>query len=517
MGRFDSALCNAVLEHVEGAEQSMRELARVVRKGGHIVVAVPFLQPHHACPGDFRRYTADGLAQLGRNAGLEVVDVLPVHSAAQTFGWLLWEVASEQGGFFRRRLAWLVAFLITRIWNRTDKRVVRNANTFQAVFRRPDSDEGAIIGTRWRSAPLPQVSLQVPTMLVPDELRLLMHLAQSYYEGRGVIVDAGSFLGGSTIALAEGLKRNDMGRKRSGKVIHSFDRFEVEEWTRGTFFPETTPAGADFRDEFLRNIAPYADVVEVHAGDITNHRWNGEPIELLFIDVAKHWTVCDAVTWEFFPHLIPGRSLVVQQDYLYHHWVAWLHVTMEFYADYFEYVCDTEVNSVLFRYVKKIPESVLRRNTVEQPHDRGEDAADGPRRKPLQRPETRTAPRREGALPGDAAGVMSDLPYELLMKIQQGTMAYRHRGVPLLKNPFDLALYPLLLERARPRTLIEIGSYSGGSALWFADSCRRCASCRSTCSRRRASRIPPSRSCAATRATSAPCCPTTSCARSRGR
>jgi cephalosporin hydroxylase len=63
----------------------------------------------------------------------------------------------------------------------------------------------------------------------------------------------------------------------------------------------------------------------------------------------------------------------------------------------------------------------------------------------------------------------TDIPYELLMKIQQGTMAYRHRGLPMLKNPFDLALYPLLLERARPATLIEIGTHAGGSALWFAD------------------------------------------------
>jgi cephalosporin hydroxylase len=64
---------------------------------------------------------------------------------------------------------------------------------------------------------------------------------------------------------------------------------------------------------------------------------------------------------------------------------------------------------------------------------------------------------------------VTDIPYELLMKIQQGTMAYRHRGIPLLKNPFDLAIYPMLLERAQPRTLIEIGSYGGGTALWFAD------------------------------------------------
>lgn len=63
----------------------------------------------------------------------------------------------------------------------------------------------------------------------------------------------------------------------------------------------------------------------------------------------------------------------------------------------------------------------------------------------------------------------SDICYDLLMKIQQGAMAYTYRGVPLLKNPFDLAIYPMLLGRERPRTLIEVGSYMGGSALWFAD------------------------------------------------
>ena len=64
---------------------------------------------------------------------------------------------------------------------------------------------------------------------------------------------------------------------------------------------------------------------------------------------------------------------------------------------------------------------------------------------------------------------MTDIPYELLMKIQQGTMAYRYRDLPLLKNPFDLAIYPLLLAALKPRTLIEIGTHAGGSALWFAD------------------------------------------------
>jgi len=355
---FDSALCNAVLEHVEDAERGIRELARVVRKGGYLVVTVPFLQPYHPTPGDFRRYTADGLAQLGRNAGLEVIDMLPVHSLAQTIGWIAWEHAREKGGRLRRLFIWTMTAIATRLWNRTDRRVVKNANTFQAVFRRPQSSEAEIIGTTWRHQPVPKVG--APTMLVDDELRLLHHLAENVYRGEGAIIDAGSFLGGSTVALADGLRRN---RTTARKVIHSYDRFEVEEWTRGVYFPESTPAGTSFREQFDRNIAPYADLVEVHAGDIQQQSWNGGPIELLFIDVAKHWSVCDWVTWQFFPHLIPGRSLVVQQDYLYHHWVGWLHVTMERYADCFEYVCDTDVNSVVFLNTKKVP---VRRHTVEE-------------------------------------------------------------------------------------------------------------------------------------------------------
>jgi SAM-dependent methyltransferase len=385
---FDSVLCNAVLEHAGNAERAIRELARVVRKGGTVVVAVPFLQPYHACPGDFRRYTADGLAQLGRSAGLEVVEVLPVHSFAQTFGWILWEVAQEKGGRLRRGLAWVVAFVATRLWNRTDTRLRRNANTFQAVFRRPHSNEQSIIGTDWRQQPVPPACARVPTMLVPDELRLLNRLAENY-SGVGVIVDGGSFLGGSTVALADGLRRNPR-RRRLGqdKVIHSFDRFEVEEWTRGVYFPESTPPGTSFREQFESNIAPWADLVEVHAGDVLAHEWKNGPIEILFIDMAKHWKVCDWVTWQFFPHLIPGRSIVVQQDYLYHHWTGWLHVTMEFYADYFEYVCDTDVNSVVFLNTKKIPASVLRQNTVESLTfeekmafmDRAASRFDGPKR-----------------------------------------------------------------------------------------------------------------------------------------
>jgi SAM-dependent methyltransferase len=361
---FDSVLCNAVLEHVSNAEDSIRELGRVVRPDGHIVISVPFLQPFHASPTDFRRYTADGLADLGARAGLDVVCVLPVHSMAQTIGWIVWEYAQEKGGRLRRSAAWAFAFLVTRLWNRTDPALVRNANTFQAVFRRPL--HGRVPPGAWNRRAVPMACATVPTMLVPDELRLLNYLADECYTGEGSIVDAGCFLGGSTVALADGLRRNLRRRGRAEeKLIHSYDRFEIEEWTLGPYFSGTAQAGESFKPLFDRHIARYADLVEVHAGDVRSCPWSGGPIEILFIDLAKHWTVCDWVTWQFFPRLIPGKSVVIQQDYLYHHWVAWLHVTMEFYSGYFEYVCDTGVNSVAFLNTRRIPEGVLREKTVE--------------------------------------------------------------------------------------------------------------------------------------------------------
>jgi len=133
---FDSILCNAVLEHVRDVQAVVSELARVLKRGGHAVIAVPFLQPFHACPTDYRRYTADGLAALGEAAGLHPVETRPVHSAAQTLGWIAWEIAREKGRF-ARALAWPIVYAWTRLSLRTDPAIVRNANTVQIVFVRP--------------------------------------------------------------------------------------------------------------------------------------------------------------------------------------------------------------------------------------------------------------------------------------------------------------------------------------------------------------------------------------------
>jgi cephalosporin hydroxylase len=87
-------------------------------------------------------------------------------------------------------------------------------------------------------------------------------------------------------------------------------------------------------------------------------------------------------------------------------------------------------------------------------------------------PETEV--RRGEHAPGCAAeargrSFSSIIPGAVLDRLQLGTLRQVYRGVPFYKSPFDIALYLNLLSNLRPKTIIEIGTKHGGSALWFAD------------------------------------------------
>lgn len=61
---------------------------------------------------------------------------------------------------------------------------------------------------------------------------------------------------------------------------------------------------------------------------------------------------------------------------------------------------------------------------------------------------------------------------DVLLACQGAPNLMRWRGLPLFKTAFDFAIYPQLLQELRPRTVLEIGSGSGASALWLADLAR---------------------------------------------
>jgi SAM-dependent methyltransferase len=65
---FDFVLSDQVYEHIEGnPQQATDECLRVLRPGGIMVHTTCFTVPYHG-PGDYWRYTPEGLAYLCRNA-----------------------------------------------------------------------------------------------------------------------------------------------------------------------------------------------------------------------------------------------------------------------------------------------------------------------------------------------------------------------------------------------------------------------------------------------------------------
>lgn len=134
--QFDAILCNAVLEHVKSDHDVMREFVRVLKPGGYIVISIPFLQPFHPCPNDFRRYTSEGIRALGVEHGLEVVAVYPVHTIAQTLSWIIWEYLEEKRSRFWKAALYPFIWCVTRYSCRTDFSLESAVNTFQGIYRK---------------------------------------------------------------------------------------------------------------------------------------------------------------------------------------------------------------------------------------------------------------------------------------------------------------------------------------------------------------------------------------------
>ncbi len=194
-----------------------------------------------------------------------------------------------------------------------------------------------------------------PTMLSDGEIQMLYWLASEYCSGDGEIVDLGCFLGGSTLALAKGLAAN---LHSSNARVHTYDIFKCpnEVYSAGLIGHGKQPGDLVF-DLFEANTAEVAQLVDVNHGDILEFEWADQPIEILFVDICKTWRINAHVIRQFFPYLIPGKSILIQQDYN-HGWLPWVHMTMAFFEDYFEYIADHNGSRVYIN-TKEIPSALI--------------------------------------------------------------------------------------------------------------------------------------------------------------
>lgn len=202
------------------------------------------------------------------------------------------------------------------------------------------------------------------SMLTDLEKQYLHTFAFKKYAGQSAIVDLGCWLGSSTIALASGLrKRRDL-QLRSA-LVHAYDRFIWDRWMNDVSAVRQTPLYGKYKpgDSFLeacRQLTePWKDNIRFYPGDLSSIGWSDGPIEFLFVDAMKSWHLSNSIIHDFYPSLIPGVSTIVQQDFG-NFFGYWIHLITYRLREYFQPIYDIRYSeSLCFKYVKQIPESLL--------------------------------------------------------------------------------------------------------------------------------------------------------------
>ncbi|HET9419252.1 MAG TPA: hypothetical protein VFO30_07920 [Chthoniobacterales bacterium] len=180
------------------------------------------------------------------------------------------------------------------------------------------------------------------------------------YQGRGVIVDLGCFLGATTISLAEGLALNPY---RKEQQIHAYDLFRwskgFELWAQGKGIEGRFADGESFLPEFLKRTERWRDYIIVHEQDLTQGQWQNGAIEFLLIDAMKTAEITSAILRAFFPDLLPGIGHVAHQDFA-HCYTPWLHLAVYRLRDHFSVAADVPASgTTVFRCDKPISSELL--------------------------------------------------------------------------------------------------------------------------------------------------------------
>lgn len=75
---FDVVVCTEMLEHDPAFWDSIPEMKRVLRPGGHLLLTTRGIGfPFHEYPGDYWRFTETAITLLFQRSNLKVLEVVP--------------------------------------------------------------------------------------------------------------------------------------------------------------------------------------------------------------------------------------------------------------------------------------------------------------------------------------------------------------------------------------------------------------------------------------------------------
>lgn len=71
---FDTVISTQVFEHVDNPFTVAQEIKKVLKTGGNAIITAPFMFPFHADPKDNFRFSREGLEEIFKSAGFEIID-----------------------------------------------------------------------------------------------------------------------------------------------------------------------------------------------------------------------------------------------------------------------------------------------------------------------------------------------------------------------------------------------------------------------------------------------------------
>lgn len=80
---FDSIVCNQVFEHVFNPQEFLKEVNRILKLGGIILMTVPFVWDEHEQPYDYARYSSFGLKYILTQNGFEILEHRKVNNGVE--------------------------------------------------------------------------------------------------------------------------------------------------------------------------------------------------------------------------------------------------------------------------------------------------------------------------------------------------------------------------------------------------------------------------------------------------
>ena len=219
--------------------------------------------------------------------------------------------------------------------------------------------------------PPPHV-MQHVSMMSNDEKILCYSLAKSCAPFTGRIADLGLFVGASTSAFCQGILDNPLGSTKHtkkpvfsldiGGPLKTYERYFKDPQARA----QLESLGRSLDDDLFTVIKAYLQrypaIYELVEADLRTVEHFEDPIEIVFYDCLKHPDVAHKACQLFWPRYIPGKTMVIQQDYFYP-FDYWTIIYQEYYSDYFSFHGQF-ATSGLFRLEKPLPAEAYERNLM---------------------------------------------------------------------------------------------------------------------------------------------------------